>query len=324
MTDELTGKRILVTGGAGAIGSNLVGELSKQDCRIVILDDLSSGFNDMIPVEDNVKFIKGSILDTDLLDRIFSDHVDFVFHLAALFANQNSVDNPEKDLDVNARGTLLLLEYAKKHDVDRFIYASSSCVYGNMAGEGDEDSSRMSPDTPYAISKLAGEHYTNFFHEFHDVKTVIFRIFNSFGPGEKPGKYRNVIPNMFWRAMDGKPLVVYGTGEETRDFNWTGNLVQAFIKASQVRDAVGETFNIGSGSETKIIDLANTIATIVGGDVKIEFQPRRKWDKVIRRCANVQKAERLLGYEPDNTNFEEKMRETYLWIKENVKNEEVK
>jgi len=334
-----SGKRILVTGGAGAIGSNLVKELSKYSCTIIVLDDLSSGYRDLLDdvladkknigknakanikmnVKANIEFIKGSILDDKILDGLFSKKVDVIFHLAALFANQNSVDHPDKDLLVNGVGTLKLLEYARKSNVgkgvERFVFTSSSCVYGNLPEPASEDSSKLHPDTPYAITKVLGERYVSFFHEHYGLKTVTFRVFNSFGPGEKPGHYRNVVPNFFAMAIRKEPLPIYGTGEETRDFNWISNLVQAMLLSAVKNEAVGNTFNISSGKKTRIIDMAKMINKIASNKAGIKYLPRRSWDKIIDRSANIEKAKRILGYNPDVEDIEGKLRKTYDWIK---------
>ena len=311
-------KTVLVTGGAGAIGSNLVKELIKHDCTIYVLDDLSSGYEDIVPKDSHVNLIVGSILDDKLLDEIFTKKIDVVFHLAALFANQNSVDHPEKDLSVNVLGTLKLLKRASKFKIERFIYTGTSCVYGSTTN-AEETLTNFHLDTPYAISKLTGEHYVRQYGELYGLNTVIVRFFNSFGPGEKPGKYRNVIPNFIWKAMHNEPLTIYGTGDETRDFNWMGNAVQALILAATQNNIFGEVFNIGSGKETSIKDLAKIINRVVGNTAETIYVPRRNWDTICRRMANITKTKKLLGYNPDIDGFEDKIRQTYLWIKENTK-----
>ena len=307
---------ILITGGAGAIGHNLVNQLifKKKINKILILDDLSSGFFDLIPKSSKIEFYKGSVTDDKILKKLFENKIDYVSHLATLFANQNSVDHPVKDLNVNGFGTLKLLKFCKTQKLKRFIYASSSCVYGHQSNKS-ESFINFQVDTPYAITKILGEQYVNYFHEAYGIKSVIFRIFNSFGPGEKPGKYRNVIPNFFKKAISGEPLIIFGSGQETRDWNWVGNLVQAFQKALEVEEAIGETFNIGSGNEIKIIDLAKLINEITNNHSDHIFLPSRTWDKVKNRCANIEKAKNILKYNPDNKNFKEKLQHTYNWIK---------
>lgn len=308
-------KTILVTGGAGAVGSNLLRALVAYNCKIIVIDDLSSGYIDNIPKSKKIKFIKGSITEDDVLEKAFSEKINVVFHLAAFFANQNSVDHPDKDLEVNGYGTLKLLQYASKANIDRFVYTSSSCVYGDVQTAASESKNNYHLDTPYAITKLLGEYYSKYFYENHNVPITILRLFNSYGPGERPGRYRNVIPNFMWRAMHNRPLIITGTGDETRDFNYVGNAVQALLLSATKPEAVGETFNVGSGKETKIKDLTKSIGKAIGRKVSIEYQSRRTWDTVLRRKANIDKTQKILGYKPDNSNFENKLNEVYAWMK---------
>lgn len=306
-------KTILVTGGAGAIGSSLVKSLSAKAKKIIVLDDLSSGHEVLIPKQENVTFIHGSIAEDLSLAAAFREKIDIIFHLAANFANQNSVDNPQKDLAVNGLGTLKILENCLRHECELFVYASSSCVYGNMLSQENEKTAKIQLDTPYAITKMLGEHYTNFFVSQYKLPAVIFRIFNSYGPGEFPGRYRNVIPNFLKSAIEGKPLIVTGSGEETRSFNYVDNLIQAFTKTIGCKAAIGEIMNIGTESETRIIDLANIINKIANNHAGVEYAPRRSWDHISRRIADIGKARSIIGYEPIN-NLEEGIQETYSWM----------
>lgn len=309
----LDNKTILVTGGAGAIGSTLVRSLFPRARLVVVLDDLSSGFEKLVPKQPNVAFVKGSVAESESLSEAFSGGIDIVYHLASHFANQNSVDHPQKDLMTNGLGTLNVLERCVQNRVELFVFASSSCVYGNVNGSSEEDGVQGQLDTPYAITKRLGEHYTDFFRDHFHLPTVIFRIFNSYGPGELPGKYRNVIPNFLKLAIEGKPLPVTGTGEETRTFNYVDNLIQAFVLAAETPAAVGETFNIGTDTETRIIDLATMINRIAQNHAGIEFVPRRSWDHTLRRRANIDKARRLLRYKPED-DLESGLRRTYDWL----------
>ncbi|MBL6975846.1 MAG: NAD-dependent epimerase/dehydratase family protein, partial [Deltaproteobacteria bacterium] len=211
-------RTILVTGGVGAIGSNLVRALAELGPRmIIVLDDLSSSKLWNLPSVPGLLFVEGSVADEVVLKRVFNEKPDTVFHLAAFFANQNSVDYPEKDLEVNGLGTLRMLEYSVMNGVDKFIYSSSGCaIYGaENPLPFKEDFISMHLTTPYQITKMLGELYANFFHHHHDLKIVKPRFFNSYGPGEIPGQYRNVIPNFIYWALSGKPLVITGTGKET-------------------------------------------------------------------------------------------------------------
>jgi len=313
------GKRVLITGGAGCIGSNLTRALLRADPeKIIIIDDLSASFEWNIPKDPRVVFVHGSILDEERMRRAFSYKPHYVFHLAAHFANQNSVDHPETDLLVNGLGTLKTLEYANLVGVERFVFASSGCsVYGSRAPLPlREDYVSLHLDTPYQIHKLLGELYCNYFHDYYELPVAIARYFNVYGPGEVPGKYRNVIPNFIWWAIHGKPLPITGTGEETRDFTFVEDIVDGTLRMGVVKEAVGEAINLASETETKIIDLANWINELVGNKAGIVFRPRRDWDKVVRRRASIEKARKILGYKP-KTDIRSGLRKTYNWILEN-------
>jgi len=312
-------KIVLVAGGAGAIGSNLVRALGKLGAKlIIILDDLSASESWNIPSSPNVMFIKGDITNDIDLKRVFNERPQIVFHLAAFFANQNSVDYPEKDLQVNGFGTLKVLEYSMLTRVERFIYASSGCsIYGSEAPLPlKEDFMSMNLSTPYQVTKMLGELYCNFFYNHYNSPVVKTRFFNSYGSGEVPGQYRNVIPNFIYWAMTGLPLPITGTGEETRDFTYVMDLVDGLLRAGYYKQAIGQEFNLASGKETRIIDLANMINEIVGNDAGVKFVSRRKWDTKNRLLASIDKAKELVGYKP-KIKFKEGLMNTIDWFKEN-------
>ena len=311
-------KVVLVTGGAGAIGSNLCRRLAELGAKVIILDDLSSGVSWNVPSLPGVLFVEGDILDEIKLKRVFFERPQIVFHLAAFFANQNSVDHPERDLLVNGMGTLRLLEYSVLTGVDRFIYASSGCsIYGSESPLPlREEFMSMHLSTPYQITKMLGELYCNFFYHHYGLKVVKPRFFNSYGPGEVPGQYRNVIPNFIYWAMKGLPLPITGTGEETRDFTYVGDIVDGLLRAGAMESAVGQEFNLASGKETRIIDLAHMINEATGNKAGIRFVQRRKWDTKDRLLASIDRARELIGYNPGTT-FEEGLKHTIDWFKEN-------
>ena len=316
---EYKGKNILITGGAGCVGSNLTEALIKAEAaKIIVLDDLSAAEKWNIPVASNVVFIQGSILDEEVLKRAFSGKIDFVFHMAAHFANQNSVDNPETDLMVNGLGTQKVLQYSHLTGVRKFVFASSGCsVYGSQAPLPlKEDFVSLHLDTPYQITKLLGELYCNFFYNYYGLPVAIARYFNVYGPGEIPGAYRNVIPNLIWWALHKKPLSITGTGEETRDFTFVGDIVNGTLLLGVVPEAVGDAFNLASETETKIIDIANMINEIAGNHSGVEFVARRDWDKITRRRASIEKARKFLGYEP-KMKMKDGIKRAYDWIVEN-------
>ncbi|MBF0240037.1 MAG: SDR family NAD(P)-dependent oxidoreductase [SAR324 cluster bacterium] len=312
------GKTVLITGGAGAIGSNLSRAIAEAGAKtVIILDNLVSSYQWNIPNLPNVMFVKGDITNENMIKRVFNENPQIVFHLAAFFANQNSIDYPEVDLYVNGQGTLKLLEYAKFCKVDRFVYASSGCsIYGSSAPLPlKEDFMSMNLSTPYQITKMLGELYCNFFFNHYDLPVVKARFFNSYGPGEVPGQYRNVIPNFIYWAMKGEALPITGTGEETRDFTYVGDLVDGLLRAGYDKAAVGQEFNLASGLETKIIDLANMVIKLTGSSSKVQMATRRKWDTKSRLQASIDKAHNLIGYTP-KTNFDAGLVNAVNWFKE--------
>ena len=317
--EKYAGKRILITGGAGCIGSNLTRTLLKTNVeKIMVLDDLSSAERWNVPNDPKVTFVQGSILDDEVLKSVFSEKPSYVFHLAALFANQNSIDHAETDLMVNGLGILKVLQYSHLAEVEKFVFSSSGCsVYGSQAPLPlREDFVSLHLDTPYQITKLLGELYCNFFHNYHGLPVAIGRLFNVYGPGEIPGKYRNVTPNFIYWALHDQPLPVMGTGEETRDFTFVEDAVDGLLLAGVIPEAVGEAINIASETETKIIDLANTINELTGNKKGVKFVERRKWDKIVRRRASIAKARKMLGYEP-KTARKQAIKKTVDWFLKN-------
>ena len=315
-------KRILITGGAGCIGRNLIRTLLKADPeKIVVIDDLSASYEWNLPKDPKVLFIRGSILDEERMKRAFSFKPHYVFHLAAQFANQNSVDHPETDLLVNGLGTLKALEYSNLVGVEKFVFASSGCsVYGSQAPLPlKEDYVSLHLDTPYQINKLVGELYCNYFYKYYKLPVAIARYFNVYGPGEVPGKYRNVIPNFIWWALHKQPLPITGTGEETRDFTFVEDVVDGTLRMGAVKEAVGEAINLASETETRVIDLANWIIELTGNKTKIVFGPRRDWDQVVKRRASIEKARKILGYAP-KTDIKTGLSRVYKWILSNKDN----
>jgi len=313
------GKKILVTGGAGAIGSNLTRRLSELRAKLVIvLDNLCASYEWNIPSAPNILFVRGSVTDDITLKRVFSEQPEYVFHLAAFFANQNSVDYPEKDIVVNGLGTLKVLEYSSFCKVEKFIYASSGCsIYGSEAPLPlKEEFMSMDLSTPYQITKMLGELYCNFFGNHYGLKVVKPRFFNSYGPGEVPGQYRNVIPNFIYWAIKGDALPITGTGEETRDYTYVEDLIDGILRAAYFEDAGGEAINLASGKETKVIDLANIINKLTGNKAGIKFVSRRTWDTKDRLLASIDKARNLIGYKP-KTEFKEGLVNTINWFKDN-------
>jgi len=318
------GRNILVTGGAGAIGSNLVialSELVGDDGMIIVLDNLSAikGEEPLdLPPLSNMMFVKGDVRNDIDLKRVFREKPSMVYHLAAFFANQNSVDYPENSADVDIQGMIKLLDLAQFTNIDRFIYASSGCAIYGSYGEMPlkEDFISMHLTTPYQINKMAGEMYSNFYYHHYGLKTVNCRFFNSFGPGEVPGQYRNVIPNFVYWSMLKKALPLTGTGDETRDFTYVLDLVQGLIKAGYYEDAVGKAFNLASGKETKIKDMISMVNNATGNTTPITQFPARKWDTKKRLLASIELANELIHYEPI-ISFSDGLESNFKWFENN-------
>ncbi len=317
-------KTILVTGGAGAIGSNLIIALSflvGKKGKIIVLDNLSSikvkDPSNIMPLE-NIMFVLGDLTNDEDLKRVFKEGPEIVFHLAAFFANQNSVDYPEKSAIVDVLGHAKLLEYSSLTNVEKFIYASSGCaIYGSFPKMPlKEDFISMHLTTPYQINKMTGEMYNNFYHHHFNLSIVNCRFFNSYGPGEVPGQYRNVIPNFIYWAMQGNPLPITGDGSETRDFTYVLDLVQGLVKSGFYKDAIGENFNLAAGREISITDMAEMVNKTTGNKAEIIYKERRKWDTKPRLLASIEKAEKLIDYKPI-IDFEEGFNANIDWFKDN-------
>lgn len=320
--EQYRDETILVTGGGGAIGGNLVGTLASVGARkVVILDDLSSSHNWNIHKGKNVQFVKGSILNDSILDSVFEQDIRYVFHLAAHFANQNSVENPETDLMVNGMGILKVLQRAKLKKVERFVYSSSGCgVYGKESKlPFEEKDISISLNTPYQVTKLLGELYCNYFYNLYGVPIVNARFFNVYGPGEVPGRFRNVIPNFFFWAMNGLALPITGSGQETRDWTYVTDIVNGLLAMGMVDKAVGEAFNLGSGREHRVVDMANMVNEITENREGVVFTERRDWDVKSRLLSSIDKARDILGYEP-RMDFREGLEEVHHWFKDNWDN----
>ncbi|MGC4094742.1 MAG: NAD-dependent epimerase/dehydratase family protein [Polyangiaceae bacterium] len=306
----------VVTGGAGAIGSRLVRRLLELGAeRVVVVDDLSSGFEWLVSTDPRVTFRRLDVCN--LLDANLEVERPLVFHLAAFFANQNSVDHPRADLHTNGDGTLTTLMWSERLRARRVVYASAGC---SIAGHGHDGAIRedmpvsLHLDTPYQITKALGEFYCNYFNS--RVPTVRCRFFNSFGPGEVPGSYRNVIPNFIWKALHDAPLTITGTGTETRDFIYVDDLVEGLVLSALRPAAVGEAINLGTGVQTTVQWLAETIIRECGSKSKIEYAARRSWDRSTHREADISRAKRLLELSPKGDVLSG-LRATIGWFHEN-------
>ncbi len=301
-------KNVVVTGGAGFIGSHLAEELSRRRYHVIILDDLSTGklenIKDLL-TKENVEFIKDSIADLPMLQKIFHD-VDYVFHQAAIASVPRSIDNPRASHDVNVSGTLNVLLAAQGNSAKKVIYASSSSVYGDTPTLPKGEDMMPNPLSPYAVTKLAGEYYCLVFHQVYGLPTVCLRYFNVYGPRQDPtSQYAAVIPRFITRAFEGNSPIILGEGEQTRDFTFIKDVVAANILAAE-SDAYG-LFNIAQGKSITINELAKLVTTIMGKNIELIHQDPRAGD-VRHSLADISRA-RAFGYEPKYS-LEEGLRET--------------
>ncbi|MGY5146765.1 MAG: NAD-dependent epimerase/dehydratase family protein [Candidatus Nitrosopumilus sp. bin_7KS] len=306
---------ILVTGGTGAVGTNLVNKLLDFGAKVIVLDDFSQSKKINLKSSKNLTIIKGDINNKKILEKIFLKKIDYVFHLAARFANELSVKDPVEDLHVNIQGTLQVLLYASKQKLKRFVYTSSSSLYGNQ-NETINEKTIPNPSTPYAVSKLTGEYYCKAMNQLYNLKYTIVRLSNSYGPFDPSGRFRNVIPNFFQSALSNKNIIITGTGNETRDFTYVDDTVNGILLAAISNNSINEVFNLGTGKETSIKNIAKMIIEITNSKSKIIFKPKRSFDHINRRKMNISKARKLIKYNP-KININEGLRKTYDWMLQN-------
>lgn len=305
----------LVTGGAGFVGSNLVAELVRRDARVRVLDDFSTGrMSNLEPWMDRIELMEGSVVDRDDSGAACAG-VDYVLHQAALPSVPRSIAHPRATHAANATGTLTLLEAAREAGVRRLVYASSSSTYGDTPGLPKVETMPTRPGSPYAVAKLAGEHYCRAYWKVHGLETVSLRYFNVFGPRQDPSsQYSAVIPLFVTAALAGQPPTIHGDGGQTRDFTFVQNVVEANLKACEAgaENAVGEVFNVACGRGVSVRTLWETIRSIVGTDVDARHGPPRPGD-VRDSLASLEKVREALGYEP-TVELEKGLRRTVEWL----------
>lgn len=288
--------KVVVTGGAGFIGSNIVGELLNKH-EVIVIDNLYTGrIENLKNIIDEIEFVQGDIGDLDLLKSIFVD-ADTIFHQAAIPSVQRSMENPLLTNEANVGGVLSVLLAAKECGVRRVIYASSSSVYGDTPTLPKREDMKPNPKSPYAVSKLSGEYYCRVFSEVYGLSTIILRYFNVFGPKQDPNsEYSAVIPKFITRILQGKPPIIYGDGQQTRDFTFVGDIVKANILAME-RDAKG-VFNIAFGKRISINDLAKRIMDISGTWIDPIYEKPNSGD-IRDSLADISAARKELGFTPD-------------------------
>lgn len=313
MNSPFANKRVLVTGGAGFVGSNLVRALVNENARVTILDDFFTGkVENLQPVEGKYDLVKGSVCDQDLVMDLVAQH-RFIFHLAArnIIA---STRNPYEDFQTNIGGTLNILLAAKKYLPDRVVYTSSVSIYGNPRYLPINEDERVSLLTPYATSKFGGEGYCQAFYESYSVPVVVVRYSNVYGTMQDPqNPYCGVVSKFMQRAQEGQAPEIHGDGQQTRDFTFVDDAVEATMMAALSPKAEGEAFNVGTGIETSINTLAKIILDLYNVNVEPTHIDRRDIDNIRRRVVNVEKIRRELRWTPRYT-LERGLKCTKAWF----------
>jgi len=302
----------LVTGGAGFIGSNIAERLLKAGSRVRIIDNFMTGKRENIePFLSDIELIEGDIRNMKDVKKAVAG-VDYILHQAAMRSVPKSVDNPALTNEINVEGTLNVLVAAKEAKVKRLVYASSSSVYGECEVFPEREDFVPRPISPYAVSKLAGEHYAYTFSKTYGLETASLRYFNVFGPRQNPeSKYSTVIPAFVTRMMAGKAPTVEGSGTQTRDFTYVDNVVQANLVAAKADGASGEVFNIACGNSFSVLDIVKELNKFLGSDIKPDFAPPRRGD-VQKTIADISKMKRILGIKP-KVEFAQGLKKTLEW-----------
>ena len=314
---------VLVTGGAGFIGSHISHALLEEGHEVVVLDNMDP-YYDLGLKERNIEvcreaggdaytFVEGSITDEATVDAVFADHdVEFVYHEAARAGVRPSVEQPEYYESNNVGGILTLLEAAVEHDVERFVNASSSSVYGRPDYLPYDEDHPNYPKSPYAVTKLASEHYCKVYADLHDLPTVSLRYFTVYGPRMRPNM---AISNFVTRCLDGDPPIIYGDGEQTRDFTYIDDIVEANLSLLDTAAADGEAINVGSTDNITINDLAEAVIAATDADVDPVHESAKDAD-ARHTHADVSKSRDLLGYEP-SVDIREGVEQFVTWYQEN-------
>lgn len=307
--------KFLITGGAGFIGSNLADELIRQGGKVVILDNLVTGFRENLEeINGDFEFVEGDLNDDDKLESAV-EGVETIFHQAALPSVPRSVKNPLETHQACVNGTFNLLLKAKENNVRRVIYAASSSAYGDKETLPKVETMLPEPLSPYAAAKLMGEYYCQVFSRVYGLETICLRYFNVFGPRQNPAsQYSGVISRFVDALMADKTPVIYGDGETSRDFTYIANIVDANIKAARTAQGIGEVMNAANGERISLNELLEILKKITGKEsVTAEYQPERKGD-VKHSQADNNRAVEWLGYEK-LVGLEEGLRKTIDWWK---------
>jgi nucleoside-diphosphate-sugar epimerase len=307
--------RYLVTGGAGFIGSNTVDELVRRGHSVVVLDDLSSGKEDnLAELRNKITFIKGSITDIEVVRKAMHE-AEYVLHLAARTSVPRSVKDPIETNKINIDGTLNVLVAAKELKVKRVVFAASSSAYGETPTLPKVETMQPQPISPYGVTKFVGELYGQTFGRCYGLENVSLRYFNIFGPRQDPSSpYSGVLAKFCTAFLEETPPVVFGDGEQTRDFTYVENAVLANLLACEAPNVSGKVFNVGVGGRVSLNEVLRTLGKITGKNLEAKYEPPRDGD-IRDSQADISQAQQFLAYEPQVT-FEEGLARTIEWYKE--------
>lgn len=326
-------KKVLVVGGAGFVGSNLARLLTENvnNISVVVVDNLLSSEIENLPDTGKVEFREGSITDFRILDKL-EDEFDYIFHLACFHGNQSSIHDPIMDHDNNTLTTLKLFETIKDFKkLNRVVYSSAGCsvakkTFGEAVATTEGSGIELNQDSPYSISKIIGEFYSVYYHKQWNLPVVRARFQNVYGPGEVLGAgrwrgtyatvWRNVTPTFIYKAINNEEIPLENEGIATRDFIFVEDICRGLMLCA-LKGNAGDVYNIGSGVETSIAQLADTIKRISGSSSEIRMLPKRPWDNSGKRFASTEKSRRELGFEAQ-VSVEEGLKQTIAWTKANI------
>ena len=306
---------VVVTGGAGFVGSHIVAALLERGARVRVIDNLSTGYaENLAEIGGEIDFIKASITDSQAVNRAL-ENVELVFHEAAIPSVPRSVNNPAETHDASVNGTFSLLLAARDRKVRRLVYAASSSAYGDQQESPKRESMRPDPLSPYAVAKLVGEYYSQVFDRTYGLETVSLRYINVFGPRQDPGsQYSGVISRFLLALNRGESPVIYGDGEQSRDFTYVSNVVDANLRAAESQEAVGKVINVANGESVTLNELLATVQRLTGRtDIPARYELPRVGD-IRDSLADLTLAKSLLGYSPV-VGLEEGLRRTIAWWK---------
>ena len=304
--------RYVVTGGAGFIGSNIVGALTRDGCPVTVLDNLSSGYESNLRPFPAVRFFKGDVRDPEAVATAL-EGADVVFHLAASVGNKRSIDDPLTDAEINVLGTIRILEAARKYGVKKIVVTSSAGIFGELKTLPIREDHQVEPDSPYGCTKLCQEKLCLAYAKLYGIDAVALRYFNVYGPNQRFDAYGNVIPIFAFSMLRGEPITIFGDGEQTRDFIHVDDVVQANIKAARTPSVTG-AYNIASASRITINELVRLLEQASGITPKVSHGPERPGD-VRHSLADISKAQAAFGFSPI-VGLEEGLRDYMRWAKQ--------